>query len=147
MRHTYLIAITMLCIACGAYSSSSSSSKIHGTWTGNKIYHGASCSDGTLIDTGTGGIVGKLALVVEGGDEIGSEVTATEDSCVMHGTRTAAGFTVAAVSGCTPEMKGITFTLTGDNLAGIYYRGDITKIAPRSNTAACLANITVAANR
>lgn len=147
MRRTYLIAITLLCIGCGVHSSSSSSSKIQGTWIGDKIYGGASCSDGTFIGAGTGRAVGKLTLIVEGGDEIGSEVTTTEDACVMHGTRTTTGFTVEAISGCAPEIKGITFTLTGDNAAGISYRGDITKIAPRSNTAACLANITVAANR
>jgi hypothetical protein len=143
----YLIALTMFCVGCGGDSSSSPSSKVNGTWTGNKIYGGASCSDGTFIGAGTGNIVGKLELVVEGGDEIGSEVTASEEACVMHGKRTATGFTVEAMSGCAPEITGITFTLTGDNTAALSYRGDITKIPPRPNTPACLANIAISASR
>jgi hypothetical protein len=147
MKPSYLLALVMLCLGCAVLSSPSHSSHVDGTWSGTKIYGGASCANGTFIGTGTGNIVGKLHLVVEGNDEIGSEVTATEESCVMQGKRTATGFTAEAISGCSPELIGITLTLTGDNAATISYRGDITKIPARASTPACLANVAATASR
>ncbi len=146
MKPEYLLAIAMLCIGCGG-SSSSSSSHIQGTWSGNKIYGGASCADGTFISAGSGSSVGTLTLIVEGGDEIGSQVTASEESCVMHGERTSTGFTADTISGCTPELNGVTFTLTNNDTATISYRGDLKKIPVRANTPQCLAAISVSATR
>jgi hypothetical protein len=147
MKPTYILAIVMLCLGCAALSSPTTSSRVQGTWTGNKIYGGASCANGTFTGVGTGNVVGKLRLVVEGSDEIGSDVTATEDTCVMQGNRTETGFTAEASSGCSPELLGITLTLTGDNAATISYRGDINKIPARANTPSCLANVSVSATR
>lgn len=147
MKLTYLLALVMLCLGCAVLSSPSPSSHVDGTWSGNKMYGGASCANGAFIRTGIGNIVGKLHLVVEGSDEIGSDVTATEATCVMRGKRTATGFTVEAMSGCSPELVGITLTLTGDNAATISYRGDIKKIQARANTPSCLADVSVPATR
>jgi hypothetical protein len=141
------LLIVMLCLGCAALSSRAPSSHVKGTWTGNKIYGGASCSNGTLIKTGTGNIVGKLHLAVEGSDQIGSDVVAKEDTCVMHGKRTETGFTAEAITGCSPELVGITLILTGDNSATISYRGDINKIPARANTSSCLANVSATATR
>ena len=141
------LLIVMLCLGCAALSSRAPSSHVQGTWTGNKIYGGASCSNGTFINTGTGNVVGKLHLVVKGSDEVGSNVTATEDTCIMQGKRTSTGFTADATSGCSPELIGITLTLTGDNAATISYRGELNKIPARANTPSCLANVSVSATR
>ena len=147
MKLTYLLALVMLCLGCAVLSSPSPSSHVDGTWRGNKIYGGASCSNGTFIKTGTGNIVGQLHLVVEGSDEIGSDVTATEDTCIMRGKRTETGFTAEATSGCSPELVGITLSLSGDNAATISYRGDINKIPERASASSCLANISATASR
>jgi hypothetical protein len=60
---------------------------------------------------------------------------------------TAPGFTADTISGCTPELNGITFKLTDDHTATISYRGDLEKIPIRANTPQCLAVISVSATR
>ena len=122
-----VILFVIFLVSCGG-GSDNSSSAIEGIWSGDLFQGVILCTDGTGIGAGGGSVVRTVELHVEGTDEIGSVVKATDESCLFEGAREADGFTAYVVSGCEQGLDHISFGIISENEAGLSYHYDINKL-------------------
>lgn len=128
-------------ISCGGSGGSDSDdSAISGTWRGDLIQGVALCADGTAIGACGGCSIGRVNLEVQGGDEPGSPVFASDGDCQFEGQRNADGFTANAISGCDAGLVSLDFFLREPNVAGLAYRYDINQIPVEPGHIPCTIN-------
>ena len=126
-RWLVVVLLSLIVTGCGG-DSGGWDSLIEGTWKGELIQGGITCADGTFIGACAGCAIGQVNLEVDGGDEVGSAVSARDGECQLNGERTANGFTAVAVSGCYLALDRVDFSLRGDDQALVNYRYDINRV-------------------
>src|SRR5687768_14510823 len=124
-------------LACGG-GSDGDSSAVAGTWRGELLQGVTTCADGSILPACASCSIGQVELFVEGGDEVGTAVSARDGECLLKGTRTTAGFSAVVVEGCNTALAGINFELLDEDRAGVSYQYDISKAPQAAGQITCV---------
>ena len=137
MRILVSLIVALITLASCGGGSNDPKSSIEGTWKGDLLQGGALCSDGTFIGAGSGTVVDKVNLEINGSDVIGSAVKVSDDSCILEGVRDAEGFTASPTQGCEAGLLRMTFKVVNEDEAFVAYNPVISSIEEGSQEVRC----------